>query len=120
MLVSWTTCRPCARPGARPLRRSASERAVQVIPPERRLWVQPDCGLKTRGWPEAALRHLMEAAVRQRGRLHAGDGRVAQPHARPDAKPRRERAAAPPSGRLSACRLAAGSRRWLSTLGTST
>ena len=29
-----------------------------------RLWVNPDCGLKTRGWPEveAALRNMVEAA----------------------------------------------------------
>ncbi|MCH2242273.1 MAG: 5-methyltetrahydropteroyltriglutamate--homocysteine S-methyltransferase, partial [Aquabacterium sp.] len=48
------------------------ERAVQVIPPER-LWVNPDCGLKTRGWPEteAALRHMVEAARLMRQRLQA-------------------------------------------------
>lgn len=33
-----------------------------------RLWVNPDCGLKTRAWPEtrAALRNLVEAAGRRR------------------------------------------------------
>ncbi|MES1209921.1 MAG: 5-methyltetrahydropteroyltriglutamate--homocysteine S-methyltransferase, partial [Pseudomonadota bacterium] len=38
-------------------------RAATVLPRER-LWVNPDCGLKTRGWPEveAALRNLVEAA----------------------------------------------------------
>jgi 5-methyltetrahydropteroyltriglutamate--homocysteine methyltransferase len=43
------------------------EKARQVIPPER-LWVNPDCGLKTRGWPETeqALRHMVEAARRLR------------------------------------------------------
>lgn len=37
--------------------------SAQRIPPER-LWVNPDCGLKTRGWPEteAALRNMVEAA----------------------------------------------------------
>lgn len=32
--------------------------------PATRLWVNPDCGLKTRGWPEvqAALRNMVEAA----------------------------------------------------------
>jgi 5-methyltetrahydropteroyltriglutamate--homocysteine methyltransferase len=44
------------------------ERAARVIPADR-LWVNPDCGLKTRGWPEveAALRNMVEAAriVRQ-------------------------------------------------------
>lgn len=38
-------------------------KAAAVIPPDQ-LWVNPDCGLKTRAWPEteAALRHLVEAA----------------------------------------------------------
>ena len=38
-------------------------KAAQRIPVER-LWVNPDCGLKTRGWPEteAALVHLVCAA----------------------------------------------------------
>ena len=38
------------------------------LPPER-LWVNPDCGLKTRGWPEteAALSKMVEAAHRLRG-----------------------------------------------------
>ena len=33
-----------------------------------RLWVNPDCGLKTRGWAEAlpALTNLVEAAARRR------------------------------------------------------
>ncbi|NRF70167.1 5-methyltetrahydropteroyltriglutamate--homocysteine S-methyltransferase [Aquincola sp. S2] len=39
------------------------DKAATVIPRER-LWVNPDCGLKTRGWPEteAALRNMVEAA----------------------------------------------------------
>jgi 5-methyltetrahydropteroyltriglutamate--homocysteine methyltransferase len=39
------------------------EKAVEVFTPER-LWVNPDCGLKTRGWreTESALRHMVEAA----------------------------------------------------------
>ena len=39
------------------------ERAIQYIPAER-LWVNPDCGLKTRGWPEVieALSHMVEAS----------------------------------------------------------
>jgi 5-methyltetrahydropteroyltriglutamate--homocysteine methyltransferase len=38
-------------------------KAAQRIPVER-LWVNPDCGLKTRGWPEteAALVHMVSAA----------------------------------------------------------
>jgi 5-methyltetrahydropteroyltriglutamate--homocysteine methyltransferase len=38
-------------------------RAASVIPPAR-LWVNPDCGLKTRGWPEteAALKNMVQAA----------------------------------------------------------
>ncbi|RZT39059.1 5-methyltetrahydropteroyltriglutamate--homocysteine S-methyltransferase [Cupriavidus agavae] len=46
------------------------ERACQVIPPER-LWVNPDCGLKTRGWPEteAALANMVSATRQLRARL---------------------------------------------------
>ena len=43
------------------------QRAAELIPPAQ-LWVNPDCGLKTRGWPEtrAALQALVEAARRMR------------------------------------------------------
>jgi 5-methyltetrahydropteroyltriglutamate--homocysteine methyltransferase len=46
------------------------ERACTVIPTER-LWVNPDCGLKTRGWPETeqALRHMVQATQVMRERL---------------------------------------------------
>ncbi len=39
------------------------KKAAEVIPPAQ-LWVNPDCGLKTRGWPEteAALRRMVNAA----------------------------------------------------------
>ena len=39
------------------------EKAAQRIPAER-LWVNPDCGLKTRGWTEtrAALANMVKAA----------------------------------------------------------
>jgi len=45
------------------------EKAERVIPLDR-LWVNPDCGLKTRGWPEteAALARMVEAAHRMRAR----------------------------------------------------
>ncbi|MCP9473128.1 MAG: 5-methyltetrahydropteroyltriglutamate--homocysteine S-methyltransferase [Nitrospira sp.] len=45
-------------------------RAGRVVPAER-LWVNPDCGLKTRGWPEveAALTNMVEAARHVRRRL---------------------------------------------------
>jgi 5-methyltetrahydropteroyltriglutamate--homocysteine methyltransferase len=48
------------------------ERACEVIPAQR-LWVNPDCGLKTRGWPEteAALANMVEAAKALRVRLAA-------------------------------------------------
>jgi 5-methyltetrahydropteroyltriglutamate--homocysteine methyltransferase len=38
-------------------------KAREVIPDDR-LWVNPDCGLKTRGWEEtrAALQHMVQAA----------------------------------------------------------
>jgi 5-methyltetrahydropteroyltriglutamate--homocysteine methyltransferase len=43
-------------------------KAAERIPPAR-LWVNPDCGLKTRGWPEveASLRNMVEAARLLRG-----------------------------------------------------
>jgi 5-methyltetrahydropteroyltriglutamate--homocysteine methyltransferase len=39
------------------------QKASRVLPLGN-LWVNPDCGLKTRGWPEvnAALRNMVEAA----------------------------------------------------------
>jgi 5-methyltetrahydropteroyltriglutamate--homocysteine methyltransferase len=42
---------------------SLMQRAAERIPVER-LWVNPDCGLKTRGWPEVtdALRNMVAAA----------------------------------------------------------
>lgn len=45
------------------------EKAAQVIPLQR-LWANPDCGLKTRGWPEteAALKNMMEAVRQMRAR----------------------------------------------------
>ncbi|MFV0350215.1 MAG: 5-methyltetrahydropteroyltriglutamate--homocysteine S-methyltransferase [Halodesulfovibrio sp.] len=49
---------------------SLLERALAFIPADR-LWVNPDCGLKTRCWPEtlASLRNMVAAAqtMRQRG-----------------------------------------------------
>ncbi|MDM7456608.1 MAG: 5-methyltetrahydropteroyltriglutamate--homocysteine S-methyltransferase [Tepidimonas sp.] len=43
------------------------QRAAERIPPQR-LWVNPDCGLKTRAWPEteAALANMVAAARRLR------------------------------------------------------
>ncbi|MDT0456957.1 5-methyltetrahydropteroyltriglutamate--homocysteine S-methyltransferase [Streptomyces sp. DSM 41527] len=45
-------------------------KGLEAIPAER-LWVNPDCGLKTRGWPEvrAALENLVAAAREVRGSL---------------------------------------------------
>ncbi|MCK3839272.1 MULTISPECIES: 5-methyltetrahydropteroyltriglutamate--homocysteine S-methyltransferase [Pseudomonas] len=45
-------------------------KAAKRIPAER-LWVNPDCGLKTRGWPEteAALIHMVTAARQLRTEL---------------------------------------------------
>lgn len=44
--------------------------ALQAVPAER-LWVNPDCGLKTRAWPEttAALENLVAAAQQVRSEL---------------------------------------------------
>lgn len=49
------------------------ERAAAVIPVDR-LWVNPDCGLKTRDWPEteASLRAMVEAARRMRALVASG------------------------------------------------
>ena len=46
------------------------EEALAVIPADR-LWVNPDCGLKTRGWPETleSLRNMMTVAVNARAKL---------------------------------------------------
>lgn len=43
------------------------KKALEVIPMER-LWVNPDCGLKTRAWPEtlASLRNMVTATKRLR------------------------------------------------------
>jgi len=48
------------------------EKALRVLPPGN-IWVNPDCGLKTRGWAEVkpALRNLVEAARRLRVRYNA-------------------------------------------------
>ena len=48
---------------------AAAERRI----PRERLWVNPDCGLKTRGWDEtrAALRNLVAAARRRRAAVAA-------------------------------------------------
>ncbi len=45
-------------------------KAAEAIPADR-LWVNPDCGLKTRGWPEveAALSHLVATARRLRAEI---------------------------------------------------
>ncbi len=45
------------------------EKARGVLKPEQ-IWVNPDCGLKTRGWPEvkAALAHMVQAAETMRAR----------------------------------------------------
>ncbi|MFZ3561550.1 5-methyltetrahydropteroyltriglutamate--homocysteine S-methyltransferase [Streptomyces sp. BH055] len=45
-------------------------KGLEAIPAER-LWVNPDCGLKTRGWPEtrASLENLVAAARIVRGEL---------------------------------------------------
>lgn len=47
------------------------QRALQVVPATR-LWVNPDCGLKTRGWPEveAALTQMVDSARELRAVLN--------------------------------------------------
>ncbi|MFH8788669.1 5-methyltetrahydropteroyltriglutamate--homocysteine S-methyltransferase [Streptomyces roseoverticillatus] len=48
-------------------------KGLEAIPGER-LWVNPDCGLKTRGWPEvrASLENLVTAAREVRAELPGG------------------------------------------------
>jgi len=45
-------------------------KGLEAIPAER-LWVNPDCGLKTRGWPETrqSLENLVAAARKVRAEL---------------------------------------------------
>ncbi|MBW7996688.1 MAG: 5-methyltetrahydropteroyltriglutamate--homocysteine S-methyltransferase [Candidatus Glassbacteria bacterium] len=47
---------------------------LEYLPPEN-VWVNPDCGLKTRGWEEVkpSLRNMVDA-VRQLRREHGGNG----------------------------------------------
>ncbi len=47
-------------------------KACAVIPAQR-LWINPDCGLKTRGWPEVevALKNMVEVAHRLRAAMAA-------------------------------------------------
>jgi 5-methyltetrahydropteroyltriglutamate--homocysteine methyltransferase len=51
------------------------EKALQVLTPQQ-LWVNPDCGLKTRGWAEVkpALMAMVAAAKAVRGRLKDSGG----------------------------------------------
>lgn len=62
--------------------------ALQVIPSDR-LWINPDCGLKTRQWPEtiASLRNMIDAANRIRAELTTGlkaGAPVAVPYHKPE------------------------------------
>lgn len=54
------------------------EKALKVLSPEQ-LWVNPDCGLKTRGWPEvkAALIAMVNAARTVRAGLQGSNARTA-------------------------------------------
>ena len=65
--------------------RQPYNRPVQLLPPDlpvlhkwkkipvpkERLWVNPDCGLKTRGWPEtiAALKVMVDVTKKLRAEL---------------------------------------------------
>ncbi len=48
-------------------------RKAREVIPDARLWVNPDCGLKTRGWPETceALGNMVQAAQNLRATLQA-------------------------------------------------
>jgi 5-methyltetrahydropteroyltriglutamate--homocysteine methyltransferase len=64
---------PATRDMVRLLRKAAA-----VVPAER-LWVNPDCGLKTRAWPEteAALRNMVAAARLLRAERDGAEARAA-------------------------------------------
>ncbi len=49
-------------------------KALEVLEPEQ-IWVNPDCGLKTRGWEETkpALANLVQAAKNMRAQLSRGE-----------------------------------------------
>src|SRR5690606_9129004 len=53
-------------------------KALEVLAPEQ-IWVNPDCGLKTRGWKEVetALQYMVDATKKLRGTLAADGKRVA-------------------------------------------
>jgi 5-methyltetrahydropteroyltriglutamate--homocysteine methyltransferase len=48
-------------------------RKAREVIPDARLWVNPDCGLKTRGWQETceALGNMVQAAHKLRATLKA-------------------------------------------------
>ena len=50
-------------------------RAAADVLDSGQLWVNPDCGLKTRAWPEteAALRNMVDAAKQLREQLVAAE-----------------------------------------------
>ncbi|QBE63651.1 5-methyltetrahydropteroyltriglutamate--homocysteine S-methyltransferase [Pseudoduganella lutea] len=52
-------------------------RRAQAVIPAAQLWVNPDCGLKTRSWEEteAALRNMVDAARQMRAEEAAGNRR---------------------------------------------
>ena len=58
-------------PGADEIERLIGK-AAEVIDPAQ-LWINPDCGLKTRGWPEveASLTNMVTAAKAARAQLSA-------------------------------------------------
>lgn len=48
-------------------------KALKVLSPEQ-IWVNPDCGLKTRGWSEVneSLKKMVAAAIKIRGEIESG------------------------------------------------
>ena len=91
---------------------------VQVIDPKQ-LWVNPDCGLKTRTWPETvtALKRMVEAARLLRARLEVSEAESANADSI-------SRAAKQGTGQLAqavmrAARVAASSPRGLAVSGIS-
>ena len=53
-------------------------KALEVLEPQQ-IWVNPDCGLKTRGWKEVdpALKALVAAAKELRSELQSSTAKLA-------------------------------------------
>src|SRR3989441_11786284 len=65
-------------------------RAMREVLEPRQIWVNPDCGLKTRGWEEVlpSLEHMVAAAKTLRAEAGKPKPRAASPKRKPRERPR--------------------------------